>query len=59
MEEKFDKAIDNMLAMAARANCKPEDALRLSQSALNLAHARVTWMSDMNKRPSKPKGPDS
>lgn len=41
MDEKFDKAIENVLAMV-RANCKPEDAMKFTQSALNLAHAKVT-----------------
>jgi hypothetical protein len=41
MDEKFDKAIDNVLAMV-RSNCKPEDAMKFTQSALNLAHAKET-----------------
>lgn len=39
MDEKLDKAIENVLAMI-RPNCKPEDALKFSQAALNLAQVR-------------------
>ena len=69
MDEKFDKAIDNVLAMV-RANCKPEDAMKFSQSALNLAHAKATLAAyasttmaaietQKTRIPLKPKGPDS
>ena len=36
----FDKAIDNVLAMV-RTNVKPDEALKFTQSALNLAHAKA------------------
>ena len=51
MEEKLDKAIENVLAMI-RPNVKPEDAMRLSQSALNLAHAK-TNLAPTDDRPAK------
>jgi hypothetical protein len=37
--EKMDEAIKNTLSMI-RTNCKSDDALKFSQSALNLAHAK-------------------
>lgn len=39
MEEAIDKAIMKMAEMA-RANAQPEGAMKYSQAALNLAHAR-------------------
>ena len=39
MEEKLDTAIENTLAMI-RTNVKAEEALKFSQAALNLAHAK-------------------
>jgi len=39
MNESLDKAIENTLAMI-RANSKPDEALKFSQAALNLAHAK-------------------
>lgn len=44
MDEKLDTAIENVLAMI-RANAKPEDALKSSQAALNLAHAKQLLVS--------------
>jgi hypothetical protein len=43
MEEKFDAAIENTLAMI-RANCKPDEALKFSQAALNLANAKTVMI---------------
>ena len=39
MNEKLEQAIENTLSMI-RANCRADDALKFSQSALNLAHVR-------------------
>jgi hypothetical protein len=39
MEEKIDTAIHNVLAMI-RTNGKQDEALKFSQAALNLAHAK-------------------
>lgn len=39
MNEKMEAAIENTLAMI-RANIKADDALKFSQAALNLAHAK-------------------
>lgn len=39
MEETLNKAIENTLAMI-RTNVKCDDALKFSQAALNLAHAK-------------------
>lgn len=39
VEEKLNTAIENTLAML-RANVKADDALKFSQAALNLAHAK-------------------
>jgi hypothetical protein len=40
MDEKIDKAIENVVAMI-RPNSKPEDALKFSQTALNLAQVKA------------------
>lgn len=40
MEEKIDRAIENAVSMI-RANAKADEALKFSQSALNLAHAKA------------------
>ena len=39
MDEKIDQAIQNVLAMI-RANVKHDEAMKLSQAVLNLAHAK-------------------
>jgi len=44
MDEKLDRAIETTLAMI-RPNAKPEDALKSSQAALNLAHAKQLLVS--------------
>ena len=43
MEEQIDKAIEMLVSELGRpgGRPKPEDALKLSQAALNLAHAKV------------------
>lgn len=40
MDEKIETAIETVLGMI-RTNMKPEDVLKVSQAALNLAHART------------------
>lgn len=40
MDDKLDKAIENTVLMI-RPNCKPEEALKFSQAALNLAQVRA------------------
>ena len=40
MEEKIDQAILNVLSLI-RPNIKYDDALKYSQSALNLAHVKA------------------
>lgn len=42
MDEKIDKAIENLLAMI-RPNIKADDAQKFSQAAQNLAHVRGTF----------------
>lgn len=39
MDEKIDAAIETVLGMI-RTNMKPEDAVKVSQAALNLADTR-------------------
>lgn len=55
MDEKIDKAIEDLLAQAFRPGSvsKPDDAMKYSQAALNLAHAKERLASA--KRP-KDKG---
>jgi hypothetical protein len=40
IDEKIDQAILNAVAMI-RPNCRPEEAMKFSQAALNLAHAKT------------------
>ena len=42
MNEKIDIAIENVLAMV-RANSRPDEALKFTQAALNLSHAKQLW----------------
>ena len=42
MDEKIDKAIENLLAMI-RPNIKADDAQKFSQAAQNLAHVRFAY----------------
>ena len=39
MNEMIDIAIENVLAMV-RANSRPDEALKFTQAALNLSHAK-------------------
>ena len=48
MEEKIDTAIMNTLALM-RANVKPEDAIKVSQSVLNLAQAKQLLLVSAKK----------
>ena len=56
MQEKIDDAIKNSVAMI-RTNCKPDEALKFSQAALNLAH--VKSQLETLARGSKTKGAGS
>lgn len=38
-QRKVDEAIENTLGLL-RKNCKPDEALKFSQAALNLAHTK-------------------
>ncbi len=38
-QQKVDEAIEKTLNMV-RTNCKPDEALKFSQAALNLAHVK-------------------
>jgi len=49
MDEKIDKAIENTVAMI-RANSKPEDALKFSQAALNLAQVKALVAKGATKK---------
>lgn len=40
MNEKIDKAIENLLGMIRSNQMKADDALKFSQAALNLAHTK-------------------
>ena len=42
MDEKIDKAIEGLILQGFRngASVKPDDALKFSQAALNLAHVK-------------------
>lgn len=42
MEEKLDKAIEVVLGMV-RTNLKPDEALKVTQAALNLAHVKAQF----------------
>jgi hypothetical protein len=39
MDEKIDSAIEKVLGMI-RVNMNPDEAMKVSQAALNLAHAK-------------------
>lgn len=40
MDEKIDRAIENLVLMI-RPNIKQDDALKFTQSVLNMAHAKA------------------
>lgn len=42
MDEKIDKAIEVVLGMV-RTNLKPEEAMKVTQAALNLMGAKTQW----------------
>ena len=52
MDEKIDKAIENLLAMV-RANIKADDAQKFSQAAQNLSHVKMTYASITEGKPKK------
>jgi len=51
MEDKFEKALENVLKRAA-AHSDSSDIMRYSQAAANLVHAKANWMQneDIAKR---------
>lgn len=48
MDDKIEKAIEHLVA-SIRTNIKSEDAIRFTQAALNLAHAK----SLLEEKPKK------
>ena len=52
MDEKIDKAVENLLNQAFRTGAvpKPDDALKLSQAILNLAHAKQLMEGKLKKQ---------
>lgn len=52
MDEKIDTAISNLVAMV-RANIKAEEALKFTQAALNLAHAKQLLSGRGKSKPSE------
>lgn len=57
MDEKIDKAIETVLAMV-RTNLKPDEALKVTQSVLNLMHAKTQWAGDKSQKLPRNKQPD-
>lgn len=53
MDEAFDKAIDLLLSQVARpgANSNPDNAQKMSQAVLNLAHAKAILEGKAPKKP--------
>jgi len=49
MDEKIDKAIENLLAMI-RPNIKADDAQKFSQSAQNLAHVKLAYSEGKQRK---------
>lgn len=52
MDEKIDTAISNLVAMV-RANIKADEALKFTQAALNLAHAKQLLSVRGKAKPSE------
>ena len=52
MDEKIDTAISNLVAMV-RANIKADEALKFTQAALNLAHAKQLLSVRGKTKPSE------
>ncbi len=52
MDEKIDKAMENLLTQAFRqgASLKPDDAQKYSQAVLNLAHAKSLMEGKLKKQ---------
>jgi hypothetical protein len=55
MDEKIDKAIENLLAMV-RTNVKADDAQKFSQAAQNLSHVKATYAAIAAEGKSKKQG---
>lgn len=54
MDDKIDTAIEKVLGLI-RTNMNPDEAMKLSQAALNLAHAKQLLSG--NPRKTKPNEP--
>ena len=52
MDDKIDQAIEKVLGMV-RTNMNPDEAMKVTQAALNLAHVRGTYTAIMEGRPKK------
>lgn len=53
MDEKLDQAIEKVLGMV-RTNMQPDEAMKISQAALNLAHVKGTLTAiAMEGKPKK------
>ncbi len=54
MDEKIDTAIEKVLGLI-RTNMNPDEAMKLSQAALNLAHAKqVLSEKRVKNKPNEP-----
>lgn len=52
MDDKIDDAMKNVLAMI-RSNSRQDEALKFSQAALNLAHAKQIYDKQTYDAPKK------
>jgi len=43
MKEKTEKAVQNLIKKNTNKEIKPDEALKFSQAALNLAHTFQVW----------------
>lgn len=56
MDEDIDRAIGLLTSMLTRAT-RSEDAMRITQSALNLAHVRALLTGDEEPKPKRGRPP--
>jgi hypothetical protein len=51
MDERIDKAVSDLLASSFRSGTPPkaDEALKLSQAVLNLAHAKIQMIHSCKK----------
>ena len=56
MDEEIDRAIKLLLSMMTRAT-KPDDAARITQSAMNLAHVKETLAGVDEAKPKRGRPP--